>query len=50
MRKKSVGIFMLVIIIGVAGYVLFPHISSMGETSKKRNDETFEKKHFSRAQ
>ncbi len=37
MKKKSVGIFMLVIIIGVAGYVLFPHISSMGESSKKRN-------------
>lgn len=37
MRKKSVGIFMLVIIIGVAGYVLFPHISNMGESSKKRN-------------
>ena len=37
MRKKSVGIFMLVIIIGVAGYVLFPHISDMGESSKKRN-------------
>ncbi len=37
MRKKSVGIFMLIIIFGVAGYILFPHISSMGESSKKRN-------------